>query len=205
MRYTPLNGISFSGASSNFLKPYGGSVKNNTPLFILATSLGLENFLPSNSRGHRRLLSCVARSRLLDGAIAGVGEQDAVLVEDGEAVGAGFAPDVRVRARGAGGIEEFLEAALLRPLPHLVAGHVGEQQIAAGLHPDRDLRPSRSRRRVFRSSSPSGTMASIAGSQRSMRRVFDLRRSPGGARGAAQARRAAGRSGSEQANKRQQR
>ena len=70
-------------------------------------------------------------------------------VEDREAVGAGLAPDVRVGLRGAGRIEEFLEAAFLRPLPHLVAGHVGEQQVAAGLHPDRALGPAEAFRELL--------------------------------------------------------
>ena len=101
-------------------------MKNSTPFFMRVTSLGLANFLPSKAIA-TGVFFFVLQVELLDAAIAGVGQQDGVRVEDREAVGAGFAPDVHVGVRGAGRIEEFLEAAFLRPLPHLVAGHVGEQ------------------------------------------------------------------------------
>jgi hypothetical protein len=113
------------GASSNFLKPYGGSVKKITPFFMRVTSFGLENFLPRTHR-HRRLLLRL-EVELLDAAAAGVGQQDAVLVEMARPLAPASRQTFMSGFAGAGRIQEFFEAAFLRPLPHLVAGHVGEQ------------------------------------------------------------------------------
>jgi hypothetical protein len=88
------------------LKPYGGSVKNNTPLFVRATSLGLENFLPSKAMA-TGVFFFVLRSEALDAAIAGVRDQDAVRVIDRQAIGAGLAPDIGSKLAAPDGSRNF--------------------------------------------------------------------------------------------------
>ena len=155
MRYTPLNAISILRRVVELLEAVRRIGEEQHAVLHARHVVGARELLALEGHRHRRLLL-----RLADSAS---GCRDCRCRRAGccflSRMARPLAPAsrqiVRVGVRRAGRIEEFLEAAFLRPLPHLVAGHVGEQQIAAGLHPDRAFGPAEAFARASRSSSPS--------------------------------------------------